>query len=191
LTEKETQINLTLASQEPKLSPEENLSSVVSENSVNKKDQLIERRLAVIEGNSREEEKNYAIVDEKMIWKVSIMRQDEDYYYLKCGLFNRSKEDYVVETIDFAYIDEDGVDGIRAPDYKTVHNGGYSTKNPLQSGFNDTSVNAKEVVYFLGAVPKINLSSKGELEITIWEKGGKRNLKFSIPGDILKNIEQF
>lgn len=185
----ETMINLSMTDNS-EISAMVNKERVKVDSGASITDLVVKRRLGVLEGNNREEEKNYGIADSKLLWKVSILRKDENYYYLKCGLFNRSKEDYVVETIDFEYSDTDPVTDLPITDYKSPRDH-YSSKTPLESGFAKVNVNTKEVVYFLAAIPLVSMSKKGKLKITIWESQGTRSLSFSIPVDALINVKQF
>jgi len=171
----------------------ENMPSFVNEErvkedeSVSLSQKLMKRRLGILEGNPTDEEKQYAILSDKIIFKASIIRQDEEHFYFKLGLYNKSKLDFIVDIVDFEYKDIDASSGLESNHYEIPQDSYASKVN--ENGV--TEVKGKDMVYLFYVVKKFKLSDKGSLAITVREKEGTRVLSFEIPQSVLIKSESF
>lgn len=148
---------------------------------------VIKRRLGILEGNTTEEEKTFAILQDKIIFKVAIFRQDEDHYYFKLAIYNKSKLEYVIDVIDFQYLDVDPVSNLESTHYEYPQDF-YANKTNKAGSFH---VPEKDVINLYYAIKKYKVSTKGKLRLTVREKEGTRILSFEIPQDDLLKINTF
>jgi len=131
--------------------------------------QQIARGIGIMEGRTKDRFSTIADVREKLIFKLSDVVHDDDFYYFKFLLFNESKIDYKIELVEFLYRNSKNV-------------GEYKRGEPL--GDNKPQlVAAKKHGALIYALPKFTITSKWELVVTIIEKDGSRKLEITIPAD--------
>jgi hypothetical protein len=139
----------------------------------------VNRRLGILEGKQKDRFSNMAVMNSKMIFKVADVMQDEKYLYVKLGLYNESKTEYVIDMVDFLFRNTDD-----ERDYKQVQESDKVT-NPVPS------VPAKGKQALVYAFPKFTITSKWELLISIREKTGGRKMELEVPFDKINEAPEF
>lgn len=146
---------------------------------------VVDRRLGTLEGKTKDEESSIAALSDKIIFKMSLMRKDQEMYYFKLDIFNKSKIDFLVDYIDFTYKGEENglVKKTPIPPMKMYE------KNKEEGESMD--VLSKEHISVYAAVRQHAVGNSGYLEITAREKKGMRILKFKVKQNILVKINEF
>lgn len=136
------------------------------------------QRLGILKGDPSVEFKGIARVDHKMVLQLANMMQDEDFYYLKLVLHNKSKETYIVDYVDLTYIEN-------STDPRTTHQAVVIDK------IEEEKVNRKEIIELIYAIEKYKLGDKGTIRCTLREKEGSRMLSFEFDYKEMLNSKQF
>jgi hypothetical protein len=137
--------------------------------------QVVDRRIGILEGMSKDRIKTVATLEskEKLTLKLSDIMQDDNYLYVKLGVFNGSKIDYHLDMVEFMYVNRSN-----EKEYK---------REKIVSSNHIQTVSNKDNENLIYCLPKFNISSKWELEVTVREKEGVRKIIVSIPyNEILK-----
>jgi hypothetical protein len=141
--------------------------------------QFADRRIGVLEGKSKDRFSNIAIMDEKIIFKVADLMQDDLYLYVKLGVINESKQNYSIKNVDFLFASKDN-----EREYKQVQ-----PEEKLDNGVR--LIEAKTTRYLVYAFPKFTTTAKWVLEITMTEAQGGRKLVLKVPYDKLNDATKF
>lgn len=147
---------------------------------------VVDRRLGTMEGYSKDEQSTIAQYKDKIIFKTSIMRKDDEVYYFKLDLYNKSKLDFHVDYIDFTYKDEEesGLIKKSTVDPIKIYERNHDSKDEIV-------VAPKKFASIYAAIKQYAVGNKGWLEITIREKKGMRLLSFEIEEEDLIKIKEF
>jgi len=141
--------------------------------------QAVSRRLGFIEA-ADDRFADIAQVTDKLGLSLREIMADERRYYLKLMLVNRSKQDYMLESVFFTYITP------RA-------NSREMDKTPMNpDDGNDVSVIAtKDHKYLVYALPRYTLSTEGSLQIEAHEKNGARIVPLEVKFSVLQKAKIF
>ena len=130
--------------------------------------------LGILMGSDLDRFSLYADPSHKMVWKLTNVMQDEQHYYIKTTLYNKSKEDYRVDFVGFRYV-----------------NGEDYTDGEVIEKLYDEIVLARSTEDMVFAIRKMALGRQGELEVSIREVNGLRQLTFKCDYKIMLNAKTF
>ncbi len=150
-----------------------------NENAPSMEKQVAMRRLGILEGREKDRYSSVATVNEKIFLKMADVMQDDNYLYIKLGVFNKSKADYAVSGFDFLFRNRSD-----EMEFYMVQ-----PKDIIYSG--KLNIQTKGEGYVVAAFPKFNISSRWELLITLKEKGGGRSVELVVSYDHVVNCEKF
>jgi hypothetical protein len=139
--------------------------------------QVMERRIGILEGKSKDRINTIATIKEKITFKFCDVLQDENFIYFKFMIFNDSKVDYKIELVDFLYRNSKN-----EREYKqgeSLSDNGINSIPPKQS---------RAIVYVL---PKFVITNKWELLVSLREKEGTRRIDVIVPYDKINEAPKF
>jgi hypothetical protein len=145
--------------------------------------QIVERRLGIIEGDKRHYFRSVAIKKDKLMLAVTNIMEDQNYYYLKIWFANGSKNDYKVDMVDFVFRDRAQERGYKT-EYEKKHVKAVSDNKVKEIG-------AKSEQYLTFCLTRYILSQKGDLLVSIRELNGSREMNLVIPQEIISKSKKF
>lgn len=151
----------------------------ITEASENIDKQIINSRIGFMLGKAPDRSSLGARA-EKMEAVIEKLMKDDNYFYIRFKLINKSKTDYKLEGVLFGYGDKNENTG--KYDYKYV--------TPILKEQKDL-IPIKESKIMVYAVDRYNLGKKGHLKILIKENQGSREMEITVPYSELINSEQF
>lgn len=153
--------------------PNENRTKKSQDSLRNLEHDIAEKRLNNVLSAPKATYKTIVNSNESIYLSLFGMESDNDNLYLKLLFLNKSKLQYAIDFIEFAY---------REPLEEGSTKGGYDTKNVYPVVTNKIDLIYQKDERYLGyAIPRFALSKKGELLIIVREKNGSRSLKLTIP----------
>lgn len=156
--------------------------SLVSD-SANIEAKMINRRIGIMEGIAKDRIKEIAIKTDGIILSVSDLIKDQDYLFAKILFLNKSKTDYLIDFVDFAY---------HTPREDRSYQGKEEIKPVPVRGSNEVKViTSKSEQYLVFAVPRFIMTSKGFMRITFREKKGARILSLDVPYKLIESTKNF
>ena len=187
ITESERQYNfsqVTPSSNEPS-------ADAIAERKANTEslaDQLIEKRATLVEGNPNIENAQFGVKEGKLKAAAIVVRQDNEHYYFKIGLYNNNKEAFVASSLDMYFVDKDPSSGLVNREYATPL---YSHFTGDRGSDDEYIVPSKGEKYIIYVIRKFKISKKGHIEITITENNSTKVLSFEISSEDLEKFNQF
>jgi hypothetical protein len=144
---------------------------------------IIERRIGILEGSTKEKYKEIGEKHDNIIFSLSDMMRDQDYLYIKILLVNKSKLDYKIDFMDFSY-------------HTPRNNRSFQDKDEIKptviKGSNDIKiVKSHSEAYLIYCLPKYVLTQEGFLNSSIREKDGARTFSISIKYKELMSAKTF
>jgi hypothetical protein len=168
---------------EKKPTKELNPSLSVAYDSATIEAKMINRRIGIMEGITKDRIKEIAIKTDGIILSVSDLIKDEDYLFVKILFLNKSKTDYAIDFVDFAY---------HTPREDRSYQGREEIKPVPVRGSNEVKlIPVKSEKYLVYAVPRFIMTSKGFMKLTVREKKGARILSLDVPYKLIESTKNF
>ncbi|MEP2668805.1 MAG: DUF4138 domain-containing protein [Cyclobacteriaceae bacterium] len=156
-----------------------NASRAITPESETIANQTLSRRLGYIEA-AKDRYKQLADVFDKIVFAVAEIMYDEDTYYLKILVSNRSDRPYEIDFMDFAFV---------APGGKGKND--VITPGKIKTDNLINKIGEKELKYLCYAIGRHDLPSDGRLEISLRERNGSRRLDLVVGYKDLEEAKSF